>query len=107
MVWTGQVFNAEWTLSLRGSYIASSNMRVTSMVYSLVSVMVQSSLIVGTDLHLRLCPPHTVGEHHVVVDPLPPADPVQHGLVHPVVHNQVPQSTTRHLTPTTTTTLVT
>ena len=65
----------------------------------LVSVLVQPALIVSTCLQLSLSHPHCLWQDHVVVYLLPPADVVQHGLVHPIVHHQVPHHAAAHLTP--------
>ena len=65
----------------------------------LVSVLVQPVLIVSTCLPLRFIPSDCLWQDHVVVYPLPPADSVQHSLVHPIVHYQVSHPTADHLTP--------
>ena len=52
-----------------------------------------------TCLQLTLGHPHCLWQDHVVVYLLPPADVVQHGLVHPIVHHQVPHHPAAHLAP--------
>ena len=70
-------------------------------VYLLVCVLIQPSFIVSTYLLLSLQPPHHVWHDHVVVYPLPLADPVQHALIHPIVYYHISQHAAAHLTPVT------